>query len=74
MTDWWTEIDEAVLACLESGAMAPAAVAQRLGMSEAAVGSLLAMLVYDGRVRISLVESVESPRRTARDTIPQPAA
>lgn len=56
MVDWWSEIDEAVLACLETGPMAPKDIGRRLGLSEDAVASIVAMLAGACRVRISLVE------------------
>ena len=56
MDDWWTEIDEEVLACLKrDGETSPAAVGRQLGVSEAMAASLLSMLVAEGRVRICLV-------------------
>ena len=49
----WGEIDDAILACLaEQGAMAPRDLADRLGLSEAATRSLLALLAQEGRVEI----------------------
>ena len=55
--DWWADLHGEILDCLaESGALAPAEVGRRLGMSEAAVTSCLAMLAQERRVRICLVE------------------
>lgn len=63
MEDWWSEIDDDVLRALAgNGAMAPAELARRLGISEGATASLLSMLAQAGRVRICLVESVERRR------------
>jgi hypothetical protein len=46
-----------ILDCLaEGGAMAPADVGRRLGMSEGAAVSCLSMLAQEGKVRICLVE------------------
>lgn len=57
MDDWWTEIDNDILACLAGeGALAPAEIGFRLGISEGATTSLLSMLVREGKVRICLVE------------------
>jgi IclR-like helix-turn-helix domain-containing protein len=61
MDHLWDEIDAAVLECLASGDAGPAQIGERLGMSEAAASSVLAMLVMEGKVRIcraSLQESV----------------
>lgn len=58
--DFWSELDGDVLRCLEEehGAMAPAELGRRLGMSERAVCSILAMLAATGQVRIRSVERV----------------
>ena len=58
--DFWSELDGEVLRCLdeEHGAMAPAELGRRLGMSERAVCSILAMLAATGQVRIRSVERV----------------
>ena len=58
--DFWSELDGDVLRCLdeEQGAMAPAELGRRLGMSELAVCSILAMLAATGQVRIRSVERV----------------
>jgi hypothetical protein len=54
---WWRDLDDAVLGCLaEHGPMSPAAIADRLGLPEAAVISLLCLLASDGRVTIGLVD------------------
>jgi DNA-binding IclR family transcriptional regulator len=56
--DFWSELDGDILRALdeEHGAMAPAELGRRLGMSEPAVCSLLAMLAATGQVRIRSVE------------------
>ena len=56
--DFWSELDGDVLRCLdeEHGAMAPAELGRRLGMSERAVCSILSMLAVTGQVRIRSVE------------------
>jgi predicted ArsR family transcriptional regulator len=57
MDGWWTEIDDAVRACLErNGAMTPAQIARQLGLSEGAVGSVLSLLAQEGKLRIAQVE------------------
>ena len=63
MDDWWTEIDDDIVACLkENGATAPAELGRRLGLSEGAATSLLSLLAGEGRVRICLVELVRDGR------------
>ena len=58
MDDWWNDVEEDVLRCLDRRKRtAPADVAKRLGMSEEAAVSLLAMLAREGRVKICLVSS-----------------
>jgi hypothetical protein len=60
MDEWWSEIDDAVVACLsELGGTRPDEVGRRLGMSEEAAVSILGMLAQQGRVRISRVEAVQ---------------
>jgi uncharacterized membrane protein len=55
---WWTELDDAVLACIrQPGGMSAAELGRRLGMSEAAASSVLGMLAREGRVRILRVEA-----------------
>jgi len=61
MSDWWTEIDDDILQCLERAeTLSPADIGQRLGLSEGAVSSALAMLVGEGKVRIRLVSSAQA--------------
>lgn len=48
----WREIDDAVMQCLAAGVAAPAEIGERLGMSEAAAASILAMLATEGKVTI----------------------
>jgi DNA-binding Lrp family transcriptional regulator len=66
---WWSDIDDAVLACLsETGGASPAEIGRRLGMSEEAAASLVSMLAQEGRVRISRVEAMQgvATRRAGR--------
>lgn len=52
---WW-EVDREILECLAShGAMTPAELSRRLGLSEGEATSLVAMLAREGRVRICQV-------------------
>lgn len=56
--DWWTDMEEDVLRCLEGrGSVQPVEIAGKLGMSEAAATSLLAILAREGKVKISSVEA-----------------
>ena len=59
-TDFWSELDEDVLRCLAErhGQMTPTELGARLGMSESAVCSVIAMLAETGKVRITSVERV----------------
>ena len=68
MEHWWSEIDHAILRCLyeAGGAMAPADIGRRLGMSEAAARSALAMLAHEGKVRICQVELCGRKHEDAR--------
>lgn len=63
MSDWWTEIDDEILAILEAyGPMDPEDLAKKLGMSTAAVCSCLSMLTEARKVRIRSVESAAPPK------------
>jgi len=56
--DWWTDMEEDVLRCLEGrGSVPPIEIAGKLGMSEAAATSLLVILAREGKVKISSVEA-----------------
>jgi DNA-binding Lrp family transcriptional regulator len=62
MDGWWNEIEREILDWLErQGELTPAALGERLGMSEASAVSLLAMLASEGKVTISRV----TPRSAA---------
>jgi predicted ArsR family transcriptional regulator len=57
MDGWWVEIENDIITCLrDRGRATPSDVGEYLGLSETAAMSVLAMLVSDGKVRISLVE------------------
>jgi DNA-binding IclR family transcriptional regulator len=58
--DFWSELDAEVLRCLaeQPGEVTPAELGGRLGMSESAVCSILAMLAETGQVRIHSVERI----------------
>ena len=55
---WWVDIEHEVLACVAPRGTSPAEIAARLSMSEPAVCSVIAMLVEQGKIRISQVEAV----------------
>lgn len=52
LSELWRELDDAVLEYLALGEATPAEIAKRLGVSEGAAVSILAMLATEGRVRI----------------------
>ena len=58
--DYWSELDADVLRCLREhpDELTPAHIGKRLGMSAAAVCSILGMLAEAGKVRICSVEMV----------------
>ena len=60
--NFWTDLDDELLRCLgeRGGAVTPAELGARLGMSEAAVCTIIAMLAETGKVRILSVERVMS--------------
>jgi hypothetical protein len=58
MTDWWSELENELLSCVEEiGLATPAEVGRRLGFSETSAASLLAILVREGKVRMCLVQA-----------------
>jgi hypothetical protein len=61
LAGWWDDVDQAVLDCLSGGTpMAPADVARRVGISEEAAASVIAMLAQEGRLRICLVAPADT--------------
>jgi len=53
MTDWWHEIDDAIVNCvLDKDSMTPAEIGRQLGMSTEAVTSLLGRLAQEGKITI----------------------
>jgi len=77
MTDWWAELENELLSCVEEiGLATPAEVGRRLGFSETSAASLLAILVREGKVRMCLVQSVipAAHLATGADVTRQPSA
>lgn len=61
--NFWKDVDADVLRCLaeQPGNITPAELGRRLGMSESAICSILAMLAETGQVRICSVELRRGP-------------
>ena len=53
---YWSEIDDQIIDCLRSGPQSAEDLAWKLGMSPAAVTSILSMLATSGKVRITGAE------------------
>lgn len=53
--NWWADLDNALLQCVADGAMDPAEIGRRLGISADAATSVLMLLAQEGKVRIRLV-------------------
>jgi len=59
-TDWWAEIEDPILECLrDGGAMSPADLARRLGISPREATAFVCMLATEGKVRLRLFELAE---------------
>ncbi len=53
MTDWWQEIDDAIVSCFfAKSSMTPVEIGRKLGMSTEAVTSLLGRLAQEGKITI----------------------
>ncbi len=65
--DWWGETDDSLLACLrDGGAMSPAEIGLRLGISAREATAFICMLATQGKVSIRLVELADrEPRRSS---------
>lgn len=59
--DFWAELNRDILDCLATGPVSPREIGRRLGISEGAATSCLALLASEGRVRICLVEKGPAP-------------
>ena len=53
---WWADLEDEALECLEMRGLSAVELGHKLGMSEASVTSVIALLAADGRVRLSLIE------------------
>ena len=61
---WWSDFDDTILECLAGGRVITTdEIAGKLGVSEAAASSLLALLAIDDRVRIRAVDWAPRPDR-----------
>lgn len=62
MDSWWGELDDAVMRCVaERGTASLDEIASRLGLSERAANSLVALLVQEGRLRVGSVAAPSTP-------------
>ena len=63
MVDWWSETEHDIVECLRrDGALSPAELGRRVGVSETEAAMFLCMLAREGKIRIRLVESVDELR------------
>ena len=58
--EFWSELDQQVLACLRDGPTSMRDLAQRLGLSPGGATSVLLMLAAEGKIRVTGVELAES--------------
>lgn len=64
--DWWGDLDASVLGYLsQCGAASPDEIGRAVGLSPGSAASLVAMLVSEGKVRITRVETVARRRAAA---------
>lgn len=73
MVDWWSEIEHAIVECLNrDGAMSPRELGRQVGISEGEATLFLCMLAREGKVRICAVECMSAPggARDARELDP----
>jgi DNA-binding Lrp family transcriptional regulator len=56
---WWSDLERELMKCMDSECPVPVPdLAARLGLSESAVNSLVALLAQEGKVRITAVRRV----------------
>ena len=58
--EWWSELDDQVLACLRDGPQSTRELARRLNLSPGGTTSVLLMLAAEGKVRVTAVELAET--------------
>lgn len=58
--EWWSELDDQVLACLREGPQSAHELARRLNLSPGGATSVLLMLAAEGKVRVTAAELAES--------------
>jgi DNA-binding Lrp family transcriptional regulator len=59
MSDWWTDVEQEVLACLDGNGATPVAdIARRLAIPESAAVSLVAHMAREGKIHIRTVQAV----------------
>ena len=64
--DWWGDLDASVLSYLsQRGGASPDEIGRAVGLSSGSAASVVAMLVNEGKVRITRVEAVTRRRAAA---------
>ena len=64
--DWWGDLDASVLGYLsERAGASPEEIGRAIGLSPGTAASVLAMLVNEGKVRITRVEATARRRAAA---------
>jgi hypothetical protein len=59
MSDWWADVEQEVLACLDgNGATSVADIARRLAIPEGAAVSLVSHMAREGKIHIRTVQAV----------------
>jgi DprA winged helix domain len=58
--EWWSELDDQVLACLRDGPQSPRDLARRLNLSPGGATSVLLLLAAEGKIRVTGVELAET--------------
>jgi len=72
MVDWWSETEHEIVECLRrDGALSPAELGRRVGVSETEAAMFLCMLAREGKIRIRLVESVDGSEGPSPGPLPR---
>src|SRR6266850_6432283 len=72
MVDWWSETEHDIIECLQrDGALSPAELGRRVGVSETEAAMFLCMLAREGKIRIRLVESVDGSEGPSPGPLPR---